>query len=54
MTVVTDWLFNHDNTLDLDPWMVLPVWAGWAGIAGFIALSLYVLARKVRAYEVVV
>lgn len=53
MTVITDQLFRHDNLLDLDPWMVLPAWAGWVGIAGFIAVSLFVLARKVRAYEVV-
>jgi len=50
---VTDDLFFYDSSSDFDPWMVLPVWAAWIGLAGFVALSLWLLSRKVRAYEVV-
>jgi ABC-2 type transport system permease protein len=50
---VTDDLFFYDSSSDFDPWMVLPVWAAWIGLAGFVALSLWLLSRKVRAYEVI-
>jgi len=50
---VTDDLFFYDSSSDFDPWMVLPVWAAWIGLAGFVALSVWLLSRKVRAYEVI-
>jgi ABC-2 type transport system permease protein len=50
---VTDDLFFYDSSSDFDPWMVLPVWAAWIGLAGFVALSLWLLSRRVRAYEVI-
>lgn len=51
--VVTDDLFRYATSNDLDSWTVLPVWAGWMGLAGVVALSLGLLSRKVRAYEVI-
>jgi len=53
LKVVTDALFFYDNSSDFPAWMILPVWAAWIGFAGFIALSLWLLSRKVRAYEVI-
>ncbi len=54
LKIVSDNLFHYSTSNDFDPWMVLPVWAGWAGLAGFVAFFLWLLSRKVRAYEVIV
>jgi len=51
---ISDALFHYQSSNDFDPWMVLPVWASWAGIAGFVVVLLWLLSRRVQAYEVVV
>jgi ABC-type transport system involved in multi-copper enzyme maturation permease subunit len=51
---ISDDLFHYATTGDMDSFMVLPVWASWAGIAGFIVVMFWLLSRRVRAYEVVV
>jgi hypothetical protein len=53
MKVVVDSLFGHDLSLDLERWMILPATAAWAGLGGIVLLCLWLLARKVRAYEVI-
>lgn len=54
LKIVTDDLFHYATSNDFEPWMLLPVWAGWVGLAGFVAFFLWQLSRRVRAYEVVV
>jgi ABC-2 type transport system permease protein len=51
LKTVNESLFHF--TTDTPPWMNLPVSAGWIGIAGLIAINLFLLSRKVRAYEVI-
>jgi ABC-2 type transport system permease protein len=53
LKVITDDLFFYNSSSDFDPWMILPVLPAWIAVAGFIALSLWLLSRKVRAYEVI-
>jgi ABC-2 type transport system permease protein len=53
MQVVTDHLYRFDNSLDLDTSMVLPAWAGWFGLIGTFGFCIWMLTRKVKAYEVV-
>jgi ABC-2 type transport system permease protein len=53
LQTVTDGTFRQPNRLGLPSWMVLPEWAAWAGLAAIAAVSLLLLARKVRAYEVI-
>ncbi len=50
---VMDGAFHQPNRLGLPVWMVLPEWAAWVGLAIFAVVSLLLLARKVRAYEVI-
>ncbi|MEP7271942.1 MAG: hypothetical protein ABI882_10600 [Acidobacteriota bacterium] len=54
LKIISDDLFHYSTSNDFDPWMILPVWAGWVGLAGFIAFFIFMLSQKVRAYEVVV
>lgn len=51
---ISDGLFQYATTDDMDRFMVLPFWAAWAALAGFIVAMLWLLSRRVRAYEVVV
>ncbi len=53
LQTVMDGAFHQPNRLGLPEWMVLPEWAAWVGLAGLAAVSLLLLARKVRAYEVI-
>jgi ABC-2 type transport system permease protein len=53
MQTVTDGLFRQPNSMDLPAWMVLPTGAAWAALITFCAMCLFLLSRKVRAYEVV-
>ncbi len=53
MQTVTDGLFGQHNTLDLPAWMVLPLWSAWGAVLVICLSCLFLLARKVRAYEVV-
>lgn len=53
--VVMDDLFDYAIINDLDDaFRILPVWGGWVGLIGFSLFFLWLLSRKVRAYEVVV
>jgi ABC-2 type transport system permease protein len=49
---VGDALFRQ-SLLDLDPWMVMPAGGAWAALLVWGAGCLLLLARKVRAYEVI-
>ena len=53
MQVVTDHLYRFDNSLNLDADMALPAWAAWMGLIGMYLFCVWMLTRKVRAYEVV-
>jgi ABC-2 type transport system permease protein len=53
MKTIEDSLFREANTSGLPSWMVLPTPAAWIMLAVFLALCLFLLTRKVRAYEVV-
>jgi len=53
MQVVTDDLYRLDNSLNLEPFVILPAWAGWLGLIALFAFCIWMLMRKVRAYEVV-
>jgi ABC-2 type transport system permease protein len=50
---VADGLFRQPNSMDFPNWMVLPLWAAWLALGFICAICLLLLARKVRAYEVV-
>ncbi len=50
---VADGLFRQPNSMGFPNWMVLPLWAAWLALGFLCALCLLLLARKVRAYEVV-
>ena len=49
---VGDALFRQ-SLLDLDPWMVMPAGGAWVALLVWGAGCLLLLARKVRAYEVI-
>lgn len=53
MQTINDSLFRQFNVLGLPEWMVLPAGGAWFGFVAFCALCLLMLARKVRAYEVI-
>ena len=53
MKTIEDSLFRDANSMDLPRWMVLPTPAAWISFAVFLAMCLFLLTRKVRAYEVV-
>ena len=53
MKTIEDSLFRDPNAMDLPNWMVLPITAAWFMFALYMALCLFLLTRKVRAYEVV-
>ncbi|MCW5969505.1 MAG: hypothetical protein KIT57_13435 [Blastocatellales bacterium] len=51
LKVVIDALFR--NAPESQPWRTLPIEAAWIGIIGFMLVSVLLLSRKVRAYEVI-
>jgi len=53
VTTIEDSLFRRPNSMDLPEWMVLPTSAAWIMLGLFLAFCLFLLTRKVRAYEVV-
>lgn len=53
MKTLEDSLFREPNSAGLPEWMVLPAPAAWLMFALFLSLCLFLLTRKVRAYEVV-
>jgi ABC-2 type transport system permease protein len=53
MQTINDSLFRQWNLFELPEWAVLSASGAWVGYFGFCALCLWLLARKVRAYEVV-
>ena len=53
MKTIEDSVFRRSNTMDLPQWMVLPTGAAWIVLGLFCAFCLFLLTRKVRAYEVV-
>jgi ABC-2 type transport system permease protein len=53
MTTIEDSLFRAPNSMNLPNWMVLPAPAAWIMFALFLTMCLFLLTRKVRAYEVV-
>jgi ABC-2 type transport system permease protein len=42
-----------EGLFDLPPETNLPVWAAWGSLAAFVTACVYMLHRKIRAYEVV-
>src|SRR6185436_8546098 len=53
MKTIEDGLFRNTNSMSLPTWMVLATPAAWIALALFGAFCLFLLTRKVRAYEVV-
>jgi len=53
MKTIEDSLFRNANSTGLPGWMVLPAPAAWIMLGLFLAMCLFLLTRKVRAYEVV-
>jgi ABC-2 type transport system permease protein len=53
MKTIEDSLFRNPNSMGLPRWMVLTSTAAWIALAMFCAFCLFLLTRKVRAYEVV-
>lgn len=53
MRTIEDSLFRDPNSMGMPQWMVLPTPAAWFSFAVLCALCLFLLTRKVRAYEVV-
>jgi ABC-2 type transport system permease protein len=55
MQTITDSLFRANNTWDLDISrnLTLPTWSAWMALALICAFCLLLLARRIRAYEVV-
>ena len=53
MKTIEDGLFRRPNTMGLPEWMVLPTGAAWIMLGLFCAFCLFLLTRRVRAYEVV-
>jgi ABC-2 type transport system permease protein len=50
---IEDGLFRNVNSLRIPPWMVLPLSAAWIAIICYFLLCLFLLTRRVKAYEVV-
>ncbi len=53
MKTIEDSLFRDANSMGLPQWMVLPTPAAWIMLVLFSLMCLFLLTRKVRAYEVV-
>jgi ABC-2 type transport system permease protein len=55
MQTITDSLFRENNTWDLDisRKLTLPTWSAWMTLALLCGFCLLLLARRIRAYEVV-
>jgi ABC-2 type transport system permease protein len=53
MKTIEDGLFREPNSSGLPSWMVFPAPAAWIMFILFLAMCLFLLTRKVRAYEVV-
>lgn len=53
MRTIEDSLFRQPNSAGLPAWMVLPTPAAWIMFALVLSFCLFLLTRKVRAYEVV-
>jgi ABC-2 type transport system permease protein len=53
MKTIEDSLFRDPNSMDLPRWMVFPTPVAWITFGLYLALCLFLLTRKVRAYEVV-
>jgi ABC-2 type transport system permease protein len=53
MNTIEDSLFRAPNSMGLPNWMVLPTPAAWFMFGLFLTLCLFLLTRRVRAYEVV-
>jgi ABC-2 type transport system permease protein len=53
MRTIEDSLFRNPNSMGLPQWMVLDASAAWLALAAFCACCLFLLTRKVKAYEVV-
>ncbi|HWN99887.1 MAG TPA: hypothetical protein VNS63_11525 [Blastocatellia bacterium] len=53
MKTIENSLFRASGFMDLPEWFVLPTSAAWIMLALFCAFCLFLLTRKVRAYEVV-
>ena len=55
MQTITDGLFGLRESfdMDLDAYMTAPLWSAWMAFALICVLCLFLLTRKVRAYEVV-
>ena len=53
MKTIEDSLFREPNSSGFPAWMVLPTPAAWLMFGLFLAFCLFLLTRKVRAYEVV-
>jgi len=53
LRTIEDGLFREPNSAGLPNWMVLPTPAAWLSLGLFCAGCLFLLTRKVRAYEVV-
>jgi ABC-2 type transport system permease protein len=53
MRTIEDSLFREPNSAGLPEWMVLPTPAAWIMLGLFMTMCLFLLSRRVRAYEVV-
>jgi ABC-2 type transport system permease protein len=53
MKTIEDSLFRSPNSMGLPPWMVFPTSAAWTMLILFLATCLFLLTRRVKAYEVV-
>jgi len=53
MKTIEDSLFRSPNSMGMPSWMVFPTSAAWTMLILFLAGCLFLLTRKVKAYEVV-
>lgn len=53
MKTIEDSLFRDLNSMGMPKWMVLPTLAAWIAFGMYCGICLFLLTRKVRAYEVV-
>lgn len=53
MKTIEDSLFRDVNSMNMPRWMVLPTSAAWIMLGLYLAMCLFLLTRRVRAYEVV-
>ena len=53
MQTIADSVFLEPNSAGFPNWMVLPTPAAWFMYALYLAFCLFLLTRRVRAYEVV-